>query len=298
MSTRVVGMGGEFSVCSVGGRWEWRVVADSSCGVGQAYSVQDIRTPFGSIASADIPIPGDVIAAMAESLVQLQQQLRPMVQLVGSPSLSVTATEGGATADAGTVTFVNAGAFGSVMTVTAAPSAPWLSVVPSTVPGLGKNQQGSVTVRVDPSLLLSSGSPYSAYVTLQDDAGNQVTVPVNVTVLPRPSIAVSNPALTLTFWLTSMVSGGSLTSTITNVGPAGSTLAFSLAKILNVSPWLAYSPASASGLASGSSSDVTFSVVADKAPAIPGTYVEKIQVKSPTADNSPREIEVTLVVSP
>jgi hypothetical protein len=300
MATGVRGGGFDFDVCSVGGRWQWRVTASNVQGAGQFYQVEDVKTPFGSLATVDIPIPGDVITAMAESLSVFQQQLQPKIVLTGTSGLNVTVTEGDPVLVVGSLTFINGGAFGSFMTATGTPDSPWLSVDPPSVPGIDKNGSGSMSVRVDPRILLATASPYLGHVGLQDNSSpaTLIPVPVNVVVLPRPAISLDTMSIGLAFYLASMVPGGAASVTVTNSGPLGSYLSFSLAKVQNVSPWLSVAPLSGTSVPSGGSVNVTFSLVADQVPKIPGTYTEIVRVASPNASNSPLQIAVSLVVNP
>lgn len=300
MATGVRGGGFDFDVCSVGGQWRWRVTASNIQGAGQLYQVEDIRTPFGSLSTVDIPIPGDVVTAMAESLSTFQQQLQPKIVLTGTTGLNVTVTEGDPVLVVGSLSFINGGAFGSFMTASGTPDSPWLSVDPPSVAGIDKNASGQMSVRVDPRILLSTASPYLGHVGLQDNSSpaNLVTVPVNVVVLPRPAISVDTATVGLAFYLASMSPGGAASVTITNSGPLGSYLSFSLAKVQNVSPWLAIAPLSGTSIPSGGTVNATFSIVADQVPRIPGTYTEIVRVASPNASNSPQQITVSLVVNP
>lgn len=300
MATGVLGGGFDFSVCSVGGTWRWRVTASNVHGAGQFYQVEDIRTPFGSLATTDIPIPGEVIAAMADSLSTFQQQLQPRIVLTGPSSFDLTVTEGDAVFPAGNVLFTNAGAFGSFMTVTGSPDSPWLLVDPPTVAGINKNSSGQIGVRVDPRIMLHGSSPYLGHVNFQDNSNpsNVIPVAVSVTVLPRPAILLTPDAVALSFYLASGVPGGAASVTVGNSGPPGSFLNFSLAKVQNQSPWLAVTPMSGANLPSGAEATIVFSVISASVSHVPGVYSETIRVFSPNASNSPREIAVTLTVIP
>ncbi len=289
--------GFEFSVQSVGGLWRWRVVASNVAGARQLYVVEDVFTPFGPLSVVSSPIPGEVVTAMADSLATMRQQLRSSVHLVGPVSLSLTVTERNPVVVAGAVKFSNAGALGSFMTVTVTSDSPWLSSRPSTVTGMDKNQEGSVQVLVDPRLMLAASSPYAGRIIITDDVGNSVTVPVAVVVLPRPVIAVSAATLNLSYWVASRANGGPLTSTVSNSGPVGSVLDFTVSKVMNVSPWLSIAPLSGSNLASGSGVPVVFSVVNANVPAVPGIYVEMVNVVSKSAPNSPVTLTVSLTVT-
>jgi len=300
MATQVAAGGFTFSQVSVGGTWFWTIQANNILGANQLYQVVDIITPFGKITDAAIPIPGDIITAMANCLLQFQQQLAPLLYLVNPipPIFNLTVTEGDASSQAGIVTIQNIGAFGSFMTAVANPDVPWLSASPPLISGMNKNDQAQFTFVINPATLISSSSPYTGHINLQDNRTPPTVIPatINVTVLPRPNILLSTSSIALT-WMVSLGSGGgSQQVTITNNGPAGSILNFNLAKVRNCSPWLTFTPAYGGPLAQGASAIVTFSLVTQNIP-IPGTYTEVIQVVSSNASNSPQTITVTLIVT-
>ena len=295
----VAGTGCTFNVSSVGGTWSWTVLANNVQGLGQQYQVVDVMTPYGKFTDVVVPLPGDVVTAMADSISQLQEQLAPRVLLLsGTPSsYSATVTEGDTALSLATVPFVNAGAFGSFLTVTATPDSPWLTAAPPKVSGLGKNQSGQTSIGVLPALMLATASPYVGHVLLQDNNSDELPITVNVTVLPRSQIGVSAPAVSLSYAIQSGISGGAQQSIVSNAGPLGSVLNFTAAKIQNSSPWLAFTPSSDGPLASGDTSIITFSLVPANLPTIPGTYTETVAIASRTASNSPQNITVTLVVT-
>lgn len=292
-----------FSVQSVGGAWSWTVQANNIQGAGQLYQFVNITTPYGPLQDATaIPIPADVVTAMADSLIQFQQQLNPMLALVSpaQTSFALNISEGDAGSTVCSIPFQNVGAFGSFMTVTATPNVQWLVAQPPTVTGLGKGGQGQIQVQLVPTTLLAVNSPYVGHVNLQDNRNPSTVIPitVQVNVLPRPQIGLSSTTVTLTYSLSLAAAGGASAVTVTNAGPLGSMLSFSVAKIFNNSPWLAFTPSSGGPLSTGQSSPVTFSVVLSNVPSIPGTYTENVGVLSTNAGNSPAQITVSLVVSP
>lgn len=301
MTTTVSSGGYEFSHDSVGGKWYWTVLASNVRGAGQLYQVSGIRSPFGALAQSAIPIPGDVVLRMADSIQEMQQQLSPLVSLVspGTTSFSVTVVEGDPATVAAVVPFQNSGAFGSFLTATATPSAAWLKAVPPSVVGLGRSEQSQFTVQVLPATLLATGSPYTGTVNIQDNRQSPTLIPVTVTVtvLPKPSIETSASEVTLTYAIGTATAGSPQTLSVTNDGPSGSKLSVSLAKVQNASPWLSLTPSTLGPLDSGDSSSVTFSVVPGSAPGIVGTYVETVKISSSTASNSPQTVSVKLIVN-
>jgi len=302
MNAPQVASGGfTFSQVSTGGTWFWTVTSTNIQGANQLYQVTNIVTPFGNITDAIIPIPGDIIAAMYNSLQQFQQQLAPLLALVSpNPAIfSLTVTEGDSSSTVGSVIIQNIGAFGSFMTATATPDVPWLSASPATIPGIDKNQQARFNISINPATMLAANSPYVGHVNIQDNRTPPTIIPatVNVTVLPRSNILVSPIQINLTWSLSAQVGNGSQQLTVSNNGPAGSQLTFTVAKVQNVSPWLTFSPQSGGPLAQNVSSIITCSLVQLNIPQSPGTYNETLLVSSYSASNNPISVMVTLVVT-
>lgn len=295
----VSGGGFKFKANSTGGTWSWTVDANNVQNAGQYYSVTDVSTPWGPLSHLAVPIPADVVTAMADSIRCVQQQLDAHMSLVSSiTNFSVAITEGDAAFEVGSVVVENDGAFGSFMSVTATPDVQWLSSTPSVASGLGRNDQADFAITMVPDALLASGSPYTGTVNLQDDTSSQTTIPVTVTVqvVPRPAISVSSQSFTFTYSLTTgAVSVNYLT--ITNSGPATSSLTYTLCKVIDDSTWLAYSPSSGGPLPSGVSEQVILSLVSGNIPQQVGVYSEKLRVYSSNASNSPVDIDVTLEVT-
>lgn len=302
MAASVQGGGFDFSIPSVGGTWSWRVRAVNVQGAGQSYELVDINTPYGPLVQTMIPLPGDVVLGMADSLSQLQQQLAPLLALLdpSQTSFSAIIVEGQPNLEIASFLVLNAGSFGSFMTVTATPSAPWLKVEPPSMAGLERNEQGTFSVVLLTGSLLESASPYLATVRLQDNRvpATVIDLSFTVTVLPRPVVAVSPLVVNFTHYLSTSSSTGPVTVTVQNAGPANSSLTWSMARVHNTSPWLAFSPSSGGPLASGATQDSVFSVVPSGLPTVPGTYSDQVRVSSPTASNGFVDVQVFLTVVP
>ena len=290
-----------FNLESIGGTWAWNVHADNTQGLGQLFKVQDILTPYGPLYTAMIPIPGDVILAMADSLSDVQQQLAPLLALVqGSPSsFNLVITEGDPNESIGIVGVQNVGAFGSFMVATATPTASWIQSTPSYIGDLGKNDQGNFNFTLLAGTLLNADSPYTAAVNLQDNRNVPTTIPINiiVTVNPRPVISAVPLSLAFTHSLSLGTSSGAQQVEIENIGPTSSILNFSLARVSNSSNWIDFVPTSGGPLDSGDSTLITFSVVKASVPSSPGIYQDTIRVSSPNAANTPVDVSITLTVS-
>ena len=117
----LLGSGVTCSIESVGGIWEWTIGTNNVRSMGQTYEVTNIKSPFGLLSSVNLPIPGDVVQAMADSIAELRSQYEPLVALVtGQQStFNITVTEGDPSQFLDDVNFQNSGAYGSFLSVTA-----------------------------------------------------------------------------------------------------------------------------------------------------------------------------------
>jgi len=301
MATVISGTSIEFSQSSVGGTWSWKVRANNLRVAGQLYEVIDVMTPYGPLTVAAIPLPGDIVAAMAASIVDVQAQFAPhMILAQGSTSFSIVITEGDPNSEIGEASVYNGGAFGSFMAVVATPGAAWLGVSPSSYQDIGKNERATFDISLLSATLLSADSPYSGVVNLQDNRVPPTNMPftISVTVLPRPIIGYSPSAITLSFMASTGVPGGSQQLTISNIGPVLSSLEFSLIKVNN-SPWFTLTPVSGGPLAPAQTEIITLSVVTSGANGLlPGTYTDKLRIISRNASNSPVDVDISLIVMP
>lgn len=301
MST-VSGSAFEFSLESTGGLWRWKVVSQNIYGAGVFYEVVGVETPWGSLYQTAIPIPADVVTAMAAAIVDIQQQLAPLLVLQNPSqnSFVVTVTEGDPSSVVATVPFYNGGAFGSSLTATSTPSAPWLKSDPGQVGSLGKNDQGQFVVTLLTGSLLASGSPYLAVVNLQDNHLPSTLIPLafSVTVLPRPTVAVDQTALVFSWYQSTSSGDGPLTVSVSNSGPPNSILDWESGHLHGNSAWFSSSPTSGGPLSSGGSDAVQVSLVPARIPSVPGSYVDVLRFSSPNASNGYVDVSVTLNVIP
>ena len=286
---------------SIGGQWSWNVQASNVFGGGHLFQVTDVITPYGPLLDVEVPIPADVICAMADSITDVQDQLAPLLKLVSPATsiLSAVIVEGDSNLDLGDVEVQNVGAFGSFMRVTATPSVPWLTVSPSTVGGLARNEKAVIGSTLLTPTLLSSESPYQGVINLQDNRNVPTVVPVTVTVTvnPRPAIGVSPTALIFNYILSTSTPSGAQSLDVENAGPANSSLEFSVASVSN-SGWLSFTPASGGPLGPGASDTVSVSLDTSGVPLTPGVYTDTVRIISGNASNSPVEVPVTLNVLP
>lgn len=302
MSATVAGSKFGFSQESVGGTWSWAVQADNTFGAGQLYQFVEIVTPFGPLMGTgiDIPIPADVIECMAASLTDVRAQLAPLLALVqpATSSFNIVIVEGDPNQDVGSVEVQNVGAFGSFMEATATPDVTWLTADPSVVQGLGKNQKDSFNISLLTSILLAADSPFNGTVNLQENREPPTIIPiaVTVTVLPRPAIATDTATMVFSYSISTGIPSGANAVTISNSGPVQSVLDWTAA-VVNGASWLAIVPTSGGPLNPGDSSILTASLVASGIPLAPGIFTDKIRIASPTASNTPLDVNVTLTVT-
>lgn len=300
MAATVKGGSYNFQQASVGGYWSWTIDSNNTFGVGQQYQISNINTPYGPLIAVSIPIPGDIVIAMSDSLLDVQSQLAPLMALV-QPAITVfpiTITEGDPDIVVGSVPFQNIGAYGSFMSVSATPDSVWLTGAPSSFQGIGKNVSDSVVISLLTSTIVFASTPYSGVINLQDNHNPATVIPITiaVTVLPRPTILASPTSIPLNYILSTATSSSPQVLTIKNSGPVGSILNYSVAKV-NGYGWLAITPGTGGPLGSGISTTETISVVPSKVPLIPGTYTETLHISSINASNSPVKITVSISVT-
>jgi hypothetical protein len=289
--------GFSFSKNSLHGTWSWEVQSNNIAGSGQQFQINHIRTPYGFLSSADIPIPGDIIQSMSDSLSQIMTQLSPIISFIsGTPSsISSSVISGSPRYLVQSVYVQNSGAFGSFLTVIPSSNSPWLLVTPTCVKGLNKNDQGKFDIIVDPSTL-SPGS-FNGRVTFQDPNGSSsIFIDISLSVQSKPEIQVSTSVLNFSYSKSLGSNPSSQSFSVTNVGLAGSSLSFLISKVQNTSPWLSFTPPSGGPLPSTSTQSVNVSISNLAIPIPIGIYSEILSVKSSTASNSPQNIQINLSV--
>jgi hypothetical protein len=281
------------------GVWRWTTRLDVA-GATPAYSVRDIVSPYGLLRDS-IPLPGAVVSAMAESIVELRSSFAPVALMGPPPTLSFTVDEGrGFTGETLTGLVTNAGAYGSLLDATLSPSSGSLRLTPSRIGSLGAGEAGSFLVEVDGTELDSSSSPYAMTVTASDPtaAGGPAVLPVTVVVRPKAQIQTS--VAVLTFTATRPLSGpfpavATQTFEVRNVGPSASLLAYEVSELTGLADWLAsYSPVTGE-LPGGGAEAVTVVVVPPEG-FLPGTYTETLRVSGYSA-NGFVDLQIRLVIS-
>ncbi len=300
--TTVSGSAFKFSQESTGGLWRWKVVSQNIFGAGVSYQVVCIDTPWGSLYQTAIPVPADVVQAMAQGIADMQSQLSPLLCLVdpSQVSFSIVMTEGDPNMVAAEIPFFNAGAFGSSLTATATPGAPWLRAEPGQIGGLGKNDQGEFTITLLTGSLTAASTPYLATVNLQDNRVPATLIPItfSVSVLPRPVIAVDAIDLVFTWYQSTSTGDGPFTVHVSNAGPPSSTMDWTAGHLAGSSPWFSVVPSSGGPLGQSDSEAVQASLVPSRIPSVPGAYMDKIRFSCPDASNGYVDVSVTLNVVP
>jgi len=286
----------EFDFQDPQGVWRWTIRVDVSNTV-PSYQARDIVSPWGLFRDS-IPIPGEVVLSMAQSISGLASNFKPVI-VVGPPtSLSFTVDEGRGYSEPQPALVSNSGIYGSLLGVTLSTSAAYIHVDPTSVGGLAKDASGEFQVSVDSTSLLEG--TYAGTVTLQDpNALNTPQVlPVNITVRPRATIGAS-PTL-LTFTVTRPLSGPfpqlpTQQFLLQNLGPVTSLLDYQIRRLSCTSPWLvSFSPASGQ-IPGGSQQAITVSVQPPVG-TLAGVHEETLRI-SGYSNNSTLDITVRLVVT-
>lgn len=269
----------QFFQDTTSGRWTWITAIDVT-GIAPVYQIESITTPFGVLRDS-IPLPGDVVIAMSESISEVQNQYPPSI-LVGPPaSLTFDVDEGYGFSVGQAAQITNNGVFGSLLNALLTTSAPYVTVDPSQLGNLSSGESGVFEVALDSTDLLSGSSPYSETVTVTDgEASNSPQVlPITINVRPKATIQVT-PA-SLNFTVIKPLTGSfpaipTQTFDIENTGPAGSILNWQVQQV-GAESWLySFTPLSGT-LASGATETITVTVVPpDSTPT--GTFTETLRV--------------------
>lgn len=284
----------EFQQSTAAGRWRWSTVVDVS-GAVPSFSVSGIDSPYGILRDS-VPIPGEIIQAMGESIAEVRAQFPPSI-LLAPTSLVFTLTEGEGFSAAQEVAITNNGVFGSLLGASLTSSSGAVTVAPAQVGSLAANESGTFDVAADSAALLAIDSPYSASITVQDSSATNTprVLPVTITVLPKATISAA-PG-TLSFSAVKPLSGAfplipSQTFVLENTGPFGSVLNWQIQRVC-CTPWLAsFGPVSGT-LNAGATQTMTV-VAAPPLETQPGTYTETLRV---TGFSSNQSVDVTLQLS-
>lgn len=286
-----------FSYQVVAGVWRWTTRMDIS-GLYATFTVLNVASPWGILRDT-IPLPGEVVTAMAQGIADLQSQFRPVI-LIGPPvSLTFTVDEGRGVSQQQDALLTNSGTYGSLLNAVLVPSAPYVLVAPATIGSLGFQESGTVEVSVD-STVLSAGT-YNATILVQDNTATNSPQSLPVTIVVRPKATIDITPLVLNFTVVKPLSGSfpvipTQVFTIQNIGPIGAVLDFLVQRLTCLSDnWLvSFTPVSGT-LLSGQTQGVTVQVLpVDSLPT--GTYTETMRV-SGYSTNSYVDVQINFTIT-
>jgi hypothetical protein len=258
------------------------------------FSVESVTNPNGELVSSyPASVQADIVTAMAaiQALFVASFDVTP----VPPGPLSYTAVFEGPNPDPQDVTVTNDGTLGSLLSWVASATEAWVSLVPGNEGGLRVGQSAVISVApVTGELIVGA---HAATVTIEDDEADDspITMTVNVTVLPKAEIALSETDLSFT----APVGGpnpADQTFDVENVGPGTSLLNYTVDVAEVDATWLTVLPTSGGPLGPGPLDTITVSVDVTGLTAA-GTYLATIRVTDPTSENSPQGINVELVVT-
>jgi hypothetical protein len=264
------------------------------------YEVRDVISPWGLLRDS-VPIPGDIVSAMAESISELRSAFAPSI-LVGPPStLSFVLDEGRGFGPPQQVQIANGGIYGSLLGVSLTTSASYIRVAPDRLGNLAFNESGVVDTLVDSTNLLAVNSPYAATIVIQDPNALNTPQVVPITIAVRPKAIISAAPLSIEFAAVTPGGGGAFPPIpsqqfiVQNTGPAGSVLEYQVQKLVGQSAWLVSFAPSTGSLVSTATQAVTV-VVQPPTGLLPGLYTETLRV-SGYSQNSYQDILIQLLVS-
>jgi hypothetical protein len=278
------------------GAWRWTTRVDVSQAV-VSTQIRDVITPYGRMVDM-IPIPGEVVQAMADSIAEVQSAYTPSI-LLSEVSMTFVVDEGRGVSSAIPVLLTNNGILGSLLSATVTSSAPYVFPVPANVGGLVAHASGTFNVSVDSTNLLAVGSPYAAALSVQSNeaTNSPQTIPVNVIVRPKATIAPS--PVSLQFNVAAPLSGPfpsipSQQISLANSGPSTSVLDYQIRKLTGV-PWLvSFAPVYGS-INGGGTQPITVVVAPSNSMGV-GVYTETLRITG-YSDNMTVDVPVTLNIS-
>lgn len=206
------------------------------------------------------------------------------------PSISFAGTIGGPNPAAQTLTVTNVGTTGSTLAYAVADDAAWLAFSPA---GGALTSGASDALALTADITGLAAGTYAAMISVSDATATNSPQTAGVTLVVNPpgaTMALSSSS----FAFTGAVGGpnpAAQTLTVTNIGTAGSTLAFTVA---DTASWLEALPTGGS-LSSGASASIT--LTASLAGLSAGTYTATISASDPTATNSPQGAAATITVT-
>lgn len=286
----------QFEVSLASGTWRWTTRVDVSKAQVQT-EIRDVITPYGLLRDS-IPIPGEVVQEMADSIQQVLLAYPPSI-LLDPASLVFVVDEGRGVSASVPIRVTNNGILGSLLSIQVTSSAPYVIAMPANVSGLVANASGSFDVSVDSTYLLASGSPYTAGLTVQSSAASNSPqlIPVAVTVRPKATIAPAPTALS--FYVGLPLTGvfppiPSQQISLFNTGPSTSVLDYQIRSLVGV-PWLASVSPVYGSINSGGMQPVIVAV-APPTGMMSGVYMETLRITG-YSTNMSVDVVVTLNIA-
>jgi len=289
----------EFSITLNGRVWRWTTVMDVS-GAVPTFMIKNITTPYGILRDST-PLPGAVVEGMSESIQSLVANYRSSI-LVGPPgALVFVVDEGRGYSLPLTGRVTNTGVYGSLLSTTLVASAVYIRTNPAIIPHLASNQSGVFDVSVDSTDLLTTSSPYSGSISLQDGAATNSpqVLPITITVRPKAVVSIS-PGL-VTYVVSRPISGpfpaiATQQFTVQNSGPSGSVLDYQIARLTGLSQsWLASFTPVTGTLPASTVQSITV-LVEPVEGLMPGIYEETLRI-SGYSFNDYADVIIRLVVT-
>jgi len=278
--------------------WRWTTSVNVS-GASPVYTVKDVVSPWGILRDS-VPIPGDIIVKMAETIAELQVAYAPSIVAGPPSSLTFEVDEGWGYTTAQQVTVSNGGVFGSLLNVSLSTSASFITASPATLGGIASNASAQFDVTVDSTSLLASSSPVSGTITIQDPRAPNTPQVIPVTIVVRPKAHIALSTTLLEFHATRPLTGSfapvpTQGFQIQNTGLAASLLDYQIQKLTGLSPWLAaFAPPI--GQIPGTSQQLVTVLVQPPDGLALGTYEETLRI-SGYSDNMSADVIVRLVVT-
>lgn len=285
----------QFQLSLHAGAWRWTTRVDVSKEV--QTEIRDIISPYGLLRDS-IPIPGEVVNAMADSIGVVLQAYPPSI-LLDPLSLSFVVDEGRGISAPVQVRVTNNGILGSLLSVQITSSAPYVLPTPANVGGLVANASGSFQVSVDSTNLQATESPYVASLAVQNQGATNSpqNIPVSITVRPK---AVISPTLTsLQFNVSAPLTGvfppiPAQQFSLLNAGLPESVLDYQIRRLVGV-PWVTSVSPVYGSLAGGAEQAITVAVV-PPANTLRGAYTETLRVTG-YSSNMSVDVLITLNVA-
>ncbi len=286
----------KFKSLTLQGTWRWTTRMDVSQPT-PVYEVRDVYSPWGLLRDS-IPIPGEIITAMAESIVELKQAFAPSI-LLDTTAITFVLDEGRGFGDPVAVQVTNNGVYGSLLGASMTTSASYLRVAPTQLGNIAFNESGTFEVFADSANLLAVNSPYVTSVLVQDPNAVNTPQTISVTITVRPKAIISLTPASLLFVATRPVSGPfspvpSQQFTIQNTGPVGSVLGYQVQKLTGQSEWLVSYAPSTGTLAASATQAISVTVQPPEG-TLPGVYTETLRVSGYSV-NSYQDVTVQLTV--